>query len=212
MSHGQAGEDWYFPPIFGLGLVFNSYSIRTSRHSIAFNYPSAIGQTLDTNSIESLAELLLSKYLEKNKLPKKIDRIVAYSMGAIVAFEVIKQLELRGTKVEELIIWDKPAQIKYEPELPIQLHPSIMHYVEQLAFDQAQREKMLRYLTIHQEMIEHYHQKGRIESNIQLYYCKKGFEESAMNDWCQLTNGKTTLIELPAEVSHYDIPTYWKSS
>jgi surfactin synthase thioesterase subunit len=213
MSEGEEGEDWYLPPIFGLALIYNTYSIRQKHYSVSFNYPAAINSKQSYFSITELAEVLLSNYLKEHTLPPKIDRIVAYSMGGLVGFELIKLLEEKGVQVAEFVIWDKSAQ-KNKPKnslmSDIKLADDLLHYVEQLASDEDSKQEIINYLIKHQYLIESYHQKGEINTDIQLKYCAKGFTQDELTDWGLFTSKTFLMEQLPAEVTHYEIPKYWK--
>jgi non-ribosomal peptide synthetase component F/acyl carrier protein len=210
MQEGKEGTEWYFPPIFGLGLIFNSYPLTAGKQAVAFNYPSALGLEGGGNSINALADYLFHDVTQHHELPQCIDRIVAYSMGGLIAFEMIKMLEKRGIRVLELILWDKPAQLSYAPRNESTLHPELLEYAEQIALDDHQKTNIHRYLKHHQAMIEHCVQTGTINSEITLYYCQDGFDEQANAAWAQLTKGNFRQIALPKGLTHYEIPTYWK--
>ena len=212
MQEGKLGEDWYFPPIFGLGLIFNTYPLTIGHQSTAFNYPFALGLAEEVDDIESLAKFLVDSYKKVRPIPKLINRIVSYSMGAIVAFEVIKLLEKEAIFVDELIVWDKPAQLAPPPKkIKCELNPKLITYAEQLGHDERQKDQIINYLNSHQFMIESYQQRGKIASNITVYSCQDGFKSQSMKDWKSFTKGKFLLISIPKELSHYEIPSYWRS-
>jgi hypothetical protein len=212
MQEGEQGYEWYFPPIFGLGLIFNTYPMTRGHKALAFNYPRALGYQTGGKRIEELAAYLMENYQQRMEIPKTIDRIIAYSMGGLVAYEVVKLLEQRGVKVKELVIWDKPAQLRYEPVYNRTLHPALHEYATKLAQDEQHQLQITQYLTLHQEMIEEYVQVGQITSDVTLFYCQEGFDEEAMADWTKLTQGTLTLSPLPKRISHYDIPMHWKKT
>jgi fengycin family lipopeptide synthetase D len=210
IQEGEQGYEWYFPPIFGLGLIFNTYPITRGYKALAFNYPRALGYQTGGKQIEELAAYLIGNYLKTMEIPQTIDRIIAYSMGGLVAYEVVKILEQRGIQVKELVVWDKPAQLQYAPNYNHTLHPALHEYASKLAQDAQHQLEITRYLTHHQEMIEECVQVGQIKSNITLFYCLDGFDEEAMGDWSKLTLGTCTISPLPKGISHYDIPMHWK--
>ena len=212
MQEGEQGYEWYFPPIFGLGLIFNTYPMTRGYKSLAFNYPRALGYQTGGKRIEELAAYLMENHQQRMEIPQTIDRIIAYSMGGLVAYEVVKLLEQRGVKVKELVIWDKPAQLRYEPVYNRTLHPALHEYATKLAQDEQHQLQITQYLTLHQEMIEEYVQVGQITSDVTLYYCPEGFDEEAIADWSKLTQGTFTLSPLPKGISHYDIPMHWKKT
>jgi hypothetical protein len=210
MQTGSNGNEWFFPPIFGLGLIFNSYPLQPDYRSVAFNYPGALGIEEEIESIEHLANYLLKAFEDQQALPQKIDRIVAYSMGGLVAFEMIKLLEKRGVQVAQFVIWDKPAQLRYEPDFKRDLHETLYEYAHQIALDAHQKESIIHCLKQHQRMIETCVQQGIVQSDIVLYYCQDGFDDEANAAWAQLTRGSFTQIALNKGLTHYEIPTYWK--
>ena len=177
MQEGEQGHEWYFPPIFGLGLIFNTYPITRGHKALAFNYPRALGYQTGGKRIEELAAYLMENHQQLMEIPQTIDRIIAYSMGGLVAYEVVKLLEQRGVKVKELVVWDKPAQLRYEPVYNRTLHPALHEYATKLAQDEQHQLQITQYLTLHQEMIEEYVQVGQITSDVTLYYCPEGFDE-----------------------------------
>ena len=205
-------EEWYFPPIFGLGLIYANYPKNNDSRCIAFNYPLAIDSSVSYDSIEELAYILLTAYQKTNVLPKKIKRITAYSMGGIIAFEVIKLLELMDVEIEEFIIWDKPSQC-YLPETEIHVditqRVEIMDVIDEIVDTDIERSKMVSYLNKHEYLIEKYHQKGLINCDIRLYYCSKGFNKEDLFNWEKLTSRSVAFIELKS-MTHYEIPDYWK--
>jgi non-ribosomal peptide synthetase component F/aryl carrier-like protein len=209
MQTGSNGNEWFFPPIFGLGLIFNSYPLQPEYRSVAFNYPGALGIEEGMDSIEHLASYLLKAFEEQQALPRKIERIVAYSMGGLVAFEMIKLLEKRGVQVAQFVIWDKPAQLRYEPDFKRDLHETLYEYAHQIALDDQQKESIIHCLKQHQRMIETCVQQGIIQSDIVLYYCQNGFEDEANAAWAQLTRGTFQAFALSIEITHYDIPKHW---
>jgi len=210
MQTGSNGNEWFFPPIFGLGLIFNSYPLQPDYRSVAFNYPGSLGIEEGIESIEHLANYLLKAFEEQQALPHKIDRIVAYSMGGLVAFEMVKLLEKRGVQVAQFVIWDKPAQLRYEPDFKRDLHETLYEYAHQIALDAHQKESIIHCLKQHQRMIETCVQQGIVQSDIVLYYCQDGFDDEANAAWAQLTRGSFTQIALMKGLTHYEIPTYWK--
>ena len=115
-------------------------------------------------------------------------------------------------KVKELVIWDKPAQLRYEPVYNRTLHPALHEYATKLAQDEQHQLQITKYLTLHQEMIEEYVQVGQITSDVKLFYCQEGFDEEAIAGWSKLTQGTFTLSPLPKGISHYDIPMHWKKT
>lgn len=203
-------EDWYFPPIMGLGLVFNTYPKPNGHRSIAFNYPASLGEQTPYDSIEGLADLLLAAYQSMGPLPRSIGQVVAYSMGGIVAFEVIKRLEQAGTIVESLVIWDKPAQ-KFAP-LPSEsittLRPALTALVEQLTEDDQERVEAVSTLLKHENLIEQYHQQGKVHCPIHVYHCPDGFDPQTMEDWQEFSSESVTFESIATE--HDEIPAYWQ--
>ena len=206
-------EEWYFPPIFGLGLIYANYPKNSNTRCIAFNYPMAMDSPVFYESIEELAYILLTAYQKTNVLPKKIKRITAYSMGGIIAFEVIKLLELMGVEIEEFIIWDKPSQCylpKDEIHVDITKRGEILSVIDELVDTDIERKKMITYLNKHEYIIEKYFQKGMINCDIRIYYCSNGFKKEDLYNWEKLTSRSVTFIELK-NITHYEIPEFWKS-
>jgi len=212
MQQGEQGLEWYFPPIFGLGFIFNSYPITLGSNALAFNYPRALGLEEGSESIERIAAYLMDNYQRNHTLPLAIDRVIGYSMGGLVAFEVIKLLVKGGVQVKDFIVWDKPAQLRYAPNFAQDLHPSLLEYAQKIGQDETHRQQIIGYLTHHQQLIERYVQSGTIPAHITLYYCQEGFHEQELTDWRKLTQGTCTIIPLPKGISHYDIPMHWKKT
>jgi len=209
-ADNEATEDWYFPPIMGLGLVFNSYPMTPGHRSVAFHYPASLGEQAPYESIEELADLLLAAYQSSGPLPQRIGRVVAYSMGGIVAFEIIKRLEQSGVSVGSFVVWDKPAQ-KLPPESadPLTtLRPALVDMVEQFAADGLDREAMVNTLLKHENLIEQYHQLGLVNCPIQVFYCPDGFDWQAMEDWREYSTATVEFEEIPTE--HDAIPEFWQ--
>ena len=205
----EVTEDWYFPPIMGLGLVFNSYPMTPGHRSIAFHYPASLGEQTPYESIEELADLLLAAYQSSGSLPRRIGQIVAYSMGGIVAFEVIKRLEQAGVRVGSFVVWDKPAQ-KLPPESTdpiITLRPSLVQLVDKFAADGLDRGAMVETLLKHENLIEQYHQLGVVQCPIHVFHCPDGFEWQAMEDWREYSTGDVAFEEIAT--SHDEIPAFW---
>ncbi|NBU92686.1 MAG: hypothetical protein EBS17_07595, partial [Flavobacteriia bacterium] len=209
IQKGDQGHAWYFPPIFGLGFIFNTYPITRGHRAIAFNYPGALGVGGGPERIEELASYLIKTYERSHVVPPTIDRIVGYSMGGVVAYEIIKLLVKRGVHVQDFIVWDKPAQLRYAPNFEQDLHPALMEFTHKLAQDAQHKEEIVAYLKQHQAMIEAYVQHGSIPVNITLYACQEGFDEKAMADWATLTTGTFQKIRLTAGITHYEIPEIW---
>jgi len=207
---GKRQEEWFLPPIFGLALIFNSYPVSEDSSAFAFNYPMAIGHTSKYSSIEDLAELLLKAYKSSSGFPKRIDKITAYSMGGIVAFEMVKSLERQGVEVGSLVIWDKPAQIQVTRPMDekVPLKQEVLDYVDRIVEDTIQRKRMVNYLEFHQQLIEAYVQSGTVKCPIQLYYCEEGFDFSEIQQWELLTEASVELLPLKG-ISHYEIPEHW---
>ena len=209
-TDAEATEDWYFPPIMGLGLVFNSYPLTPGHRSVAFHYPASLGEETPYESIEELADLLLAAYQSSGALPQRIGRVVAYSMGGIVAFEVIKRLEQAGVSVGSLVVWDKPAQ-KLPPEStdPItSLRPALVEMLEQFTEEGLDREAMVKTLLKHENLIEQYHQLGLIHCPIHVFYCPDGFDWQAMEDWRAYSTANVAFQEIAT--SHDEIPVFWQ--
>ena len=205
-------EEWYFPPIFGLGLIYANYPKKSNTRCIAFNYPMAIDSSLFYRSIDELAYILLAAYQKTNVLPKKIKRITAYSMGGLIAFEIIKLLESMGVEIEEFFIWDKPSQCyppRDEIDVDITKRSEIMSVIDEIVDTDVERKKMISYLNKHEYIIEKYYQRGMINCDIRMYYCSNDFNKEDLYNWQKLTSRPVTFIELK-NVTHYEIPEFWK--
>jgi len=211
LNHGDLPECWYIPPIMGLGLIFNNYPYDLKTKAIAFNYPAAINSVVNCESIENLAEILVDSYLENyGFLPENIANISAYSMGGIVAFEMIKILNRKGVKIKSLKIWDKSAQLKKSnsKQKIKKISSELMNYVNQIVTSDNQRTQMMNYLLHHQNLIHDYLQKGTIHCELSIYYCSNNFNKDEIFDWEKINLGATKFIELK-NINHYDIPDYW---
>ena len=211
IQDGIESEEWFLPPIFGLALIYNNYPLNSKMKAVAFNYPMAIDSLKNYESIEELAKILVDSYLETYPGLSEITKITAYSMGGIVAFEVIKVLESIGVEVGSLVIWDKPAQIEepsndlFEEEI---VQKELINYVDSISYDNRHRSSMLGILKHHQKIINKYHQKHFINSNITVIYCENGFLEKEIFDWSKLTKGDCKFKALK-NIDHYSIPRKW---
>ncbi len=211
LKKGIEGEDWYFPPIMGLGLIFNTYPLQKNHKAVAFNYPMAVDVKLACSTIEETASFLISSYEKTRPIPKKINKIVAYSMGGIVAFEVIKLLEKMGTSVDNLIVWDKSAQDKLTPfnkHTVSDIKDELISIIDKISPTQEQKANVLRYINQHQDMIENYLQEGKINCPIKIFYCERGFKKAEIKLWSNYTLANCEFI--PINTTHYEIPEFWK--
>lgn len=55
---------------------------------------------------------------------------------------MIKLLEKRGVQVAQFVIWDKPAQLRYEPDFKRDLHETLYEYAHQIALDDQQKKAL----------------------------------------------------------------------
>ncbi len=213
LRSGNEGESWYFPPIFGLGLVFNSYPLHRNHRAMAFNYPLSMGERVAYSSIEELADLLMSAYQIEGNFPREIQEVVAYSMGGIVAFEAVKRLEQAGVKVGRLVVWDKTAQTAPPaPDLQpaTSLRPHLADMALQLSPDEPDHTSMVEALLHHEFLIETYQQKGTIQCPVHVLHCPGGFDSEGFKSWEAFTSGSVSFQEI--ETTHDEIPKFWQSS
>jgi len=198
---------WLFPPIFGLGLIFNSLNIAKINNSFSCNYPLAIESLLEVKSITELAKELFQQVQFENRSLDNIT-LIGYSMGGLVAFEAAKLIEKNNGKINKIIILDKTAQTNNIQGDIREISSELYEYVDLLSISESDKGRMTSYLNEHMKWINGYQQKDTIQSNITIYYCGDEAPSDEILDWKKHTKGEATFKQLK-DITHYEIPAYW---
>jgi surfactin synthase thioesterase subunit len=161
-----------------------------------------------TSRIEEIALELIRERQHLGSLPKEVT-ILGYSMGGLTAFEMAKWLENNGVTVKKLIILDKTAQPEPGNKIKrVSLKAELIEIAKQIASDESDYDRIIKYLKSHEQMIESYQQNGVLNCPIEVYYCSNGFEEIDFLKWKRFTKENVNLTKIE-KCSHYEIPKIW---
>jgi len=208
IQSGKEGREiWLFPPIMGMGLIYNSLRLPSDLRALAFHYPETNGDNSCT-SIEEIALTLMRARESMGHMPQEVV-LLGYSMGGLVAFETAKWLETKGIRTVKLVVLDKTAQPEPGMDMDqVQLKSELLDIVQQIAPDENEAQTMRRYLEKHERMIEKYQQSGCIKCPVEVFHCLNGFKLEDFQNWNRFTIGKVSLHPIVG-VSHYGIPKIW---
>ncbi|MEM8909100.1 MAG: thioesterase domain-containing protein, partial [Bacteroidota bacterium] len=184
------------PPILGSPLVYQNLANLLAPAQMScygFEYPGFnVGDDFAT-SIESMAEVFVQEIILKIEHEEEPILILGYSMGAIVAFELVHQLEAIG-RTCQLILLDSTVpnhtQARKEQEIDEKLAQQfVQNHLQQTNLKQG-REKQLKKLVLHYSTISDSYTRmdKKLLSPILAFEAAKRKQE-VMLEWQYLTQG-----------------------
>tara|TARA_Y100001968_G_scaffold295894_1_gene303644 strand:- start:137 stop:1606 length:1470 start_codon:yes stop_codon:yes gene_type:complete len=181
------------PPLIGIPIVFKNISVtlKDKWNCYGLQYPGIEKNEIPVSLVEEIAEYISNDILKVQK--DGIYNILGYSMGANVAFEVVKIIEKKGFLCN-LIIVDRPlfsnkhkGRLTFEGETLIETFLDANIISELLAEDKNHLEKMLNH---YQEVLDKHRISGRVKSNITVFEIKRKGIFNKTKSWKNFTSGK----------------------
>jgi surfactin synthase thioesterase subunit len=200
-------EIWLFPPIMGMGLIFNTLQLPAGIRAFSFHYPDTFGDK-GCGNISDILRCCRTARESLGPMPESVT-LLGYSMGGLLAYEAARWLESQSVRVNKLIILDKTAQ----PEAPeiskdSAVRQELLEIIGQITKEKDEFSRIHAYLEKHQGMIEAYQQNGKISCPVDVYYCPGGFAFSGFAKWERFTSGSVRFLKVE-NASHYSLPDIW---
>lgn len=199
---------FFVPPILGSSTIFrglanqlsNEYNVYGLQHK-GFDYEDLFDQ-----SIEQMADTFNSevKKIEKSRSV----RLVGYSMGVPVVFEMAKSLEEEGYKVS-LVLLDRGVSVATEVDDNLNIEAQAMvlfeedlaPWVKEIKAGDRERVKQLIINNLH--VINQHVVNGEVEADILAVEASANELDSAMDDWSSFTKGEFSCHQI--ETDHYSL-------
>lgn len=200
-EEATADNAYFAPPILGLSTIFRNLAGKLEGKMNCFGllYNTG-GAAPEYNSIGEMGKLFADEIILTN--PGENIVIAGYSMGALVAFEIAKQLEKRKKKVK-LILLDRNAKIIVqenilegvtEEELDRIFREETGAWLEYIAADQTKSFRKL--FAHHLALIGKYTLSGRVDADIFAAEAENGKVMAKMYEWENYTAGNFKHIYL----------------
>lgn len=186
LNNESSSKIFCFPPIQGYGYLYKDLSRLFEKHSFyAFNFIE------DENRIKSYCDLILQIQ------PKEPYVLFGYSSGGNLAFAVAKELETRGIKVSDIILWDSGRRTSKLPNNYLdseEMENMVINYLVNSKLEilkDGAIKKLRGYINYFRNSVD----DGKIAANIHLITAKSS-ENNIANfdfismDWSNSTKGK----------------------
>ncbi|HVU94502.1 MAG TPA: amino acid adenylation domain-containing protein, partial [Puia sp.] len=205
---------WFLPPVIGIPTVYEHLGRKLEPvcHAIAFDL-TAITDETENVSIESIASACVKNIVSGDN-DEKIIRLVGYSMGAWVAYEIARQLERQGKHCLVVLIDKNPPpsrQNKNRLPSPAEISNTIDHeFAHWIQFFDIPAEMEKRKAAVHKHYLamQAYAPAGTIKADILAIDAERPekfrFLKSARTKtWAAFTSGTFTRASI--ECDHYNI-------
>ena len=197
---------YFIPPVTGTSILYKPLVelLGKSFNCYGFQYRGLEKEELPFESIERAAIEFTNEIIQ-NETNKGL-LIFAYSMGASIAFEMVKLLEQNNLQVQ-LILLDatvKNATKKTSSAIINKQAAGLIEDYKTLAAEDHVDEKTLKkFLVNNFKMHEQYKPSGKIQSDILLFEAKGNPTPTDMKKWKKYTEG--TVNHFFMEGGHWDM-------
>ncbi len=203
-DRSNAGRNIYFlPPIFGSPILFQPLSQRLCRafNSYGFAYPGLFDDQTAFDSIASMAKHF-AEWILSNQRGETEFLVIGYSMGAKVAFEIVKLLELE-LRPELIIVDGSPeALISDESSIEFELDDLVEKHSQLIRDADLEGPVLRNYLRHNLKLSDRHKPNSRISTHI--HYMEATRERPRRKSlWDALTSGGVTVTECPT--NHWEM-------
>lgn len=199
---------FFIPPILGLSTIYRNMAEKLDGKMNCFGLLYTIGNGVPAyQGIEEMAKGFASEIIKTTVEDEIV--IVGYSMGALVGFEITKELERKMKKVK-LVLLDR--QLRYSVNENVtdgvsqqdlnnifneELSPWLAH------IDANDIENFRKLFFHHLNLIGRYMPKGRVEADVLACEAGNGKTRTKMYEWEQYTSGNFKHVYLSG--NHADV-------
>lgn len=198
------------PPVIGSGIVFLNLAsqLQGKANLYGFDYPGFHNFDEKVDSVQEIAEVFVGQLLEK--FPDEQEyKLLGYSLGVLISFEMAKILENQGKKLS-LIFLDRPEQLPKILDKIYQLSDAELEslFISEFGFIKADMGEE-RYLQV-KELFKHNltlgiqikKADGVVDADITAIQSEKS---RTMEGWENHTNGN--FIHEVVSGNHYEVLT-----
>jgi len=195
---------YFIPPLTGSSILYHPLAKVLSNEfdSVGFQYKGLENGEEFSLSVEEMAKCFGDEIKNRHKDEPFI--VLGYSMGAAVAFEIVKELEKHYSNIN-LVLVDRPTVIEAEQielqNMDFQANWLLVEYKKVIKLDEEQEKRTLAFLKNNLELNNLYQLKGKIESNIYVFEAADNEFSGNMHEWQNYTNGDFK--------HHYLLGTHW---
>lgn len=185
---------YFVPPIVGNSALFKPLANYLNDLFIAygFQYSGIEDGEAVMESVEKMAELFVSDIKKERKHSEKI-LLAGYSMGAVIAFEMVKQLESDGYSVQ-LLIFDRNVQRSANTETSFDdyLNELIKQYNLLFSTDEISEIQLRNFLGNNLYILGKYTQTHSVKADITAFEATGNKFSAKMENWQDFTTGSFT--------------------
>jgi len=196
------------PPVMGIPIVFEGLAGNLTGHLNCYGlqYRGIFEKEDWDQSIEEMASRFLSDILSVQ--PSGVFHLCGYSMGAIIAYDVAKKLEMKGHKTT-LALLDRPP-LKLEDLSPQKINAAVKIYSAWLNHELADdalktidNNRIRNFLKHNITILNRYAVEGQINGSILALEALEGRKASRMKNWAMFTKGIMEQVWIKS--GHYNI-------
>ncbi|WP_017496623.1 non-ribosomal peptide synthetase [Flavobacterium sp. WG21] len=207
--HLHAGDPqntiYFIPPILGNSIIYHPLAkvLGNEFNSIGLQYKGLEPEEELTQSIEQMASYFSAEIKKRQSNQPFV--VLGYSMGASIAFEVVKELEKQYDAIE-LVLVDRPTFLNESNDtehIDQQANWLLDEYQKVIDLSKDQKTSVLSFLKNNLQLDNQYTLQGKISSTIYVLESAENELKSNMKDWQDYTNG--TLVH------HYLPGTHWEA-
>lgn len=196
---------YFIPPFTGSSILYHPLAKVLSNEfdSIGLEYKGLEHQEEFCKSIEEMANFFIDSIKNKHQTNEPFI-VFGYSMGAAIAFEIVRELEKHYSKID-LVLVDRPAIIEEDllefQNRDAQANWLLTEYKKVASPDEEQEKHVLAFLKNNLVLNNLYKPEGKISSNIYAFEAADNPYKSNMRNWQDYTNGSLK--------PHYVSGTHW---
>lgn len=199
----HSNEYYLIPPILGLSTVYYPLAekLKSKASVYGMNYSGDFSSEGHADGFKALIEKCVEEILQLHKEGKDMS-ILGYSFGGIVAFEVVRLLELKGHR-PKLVMLDTttPRPVDNLQEVNIGAIIDKEFSMVKDSISESQREEFITRMTNISLMSKHYMASGSVEASITAFSISSHLEE--MTEWENYTEAEFTLN--PLSGNHWEV-------
>ncbi len=197
---------YMIPPLFGNAIVYKDLSEQLSDqyNCYGLNYKGLENDAERVGSIEEMADVICNEIIKlqgHNRFG-----VMGYSMGAVIAFEIVKRLEKKFGEID-LILIDKEvrqvSQVISNKRIEDEVEHLFDFYDTYVGGAITKPDHLRGFLTNNVNILNSYKLQDSITSNIFAVEASEGGFSTQMQNWKKYTTGKVELLKVP--VSHWNL-------